>query len=84
MYFLSIVNVKFDQNRDHAVMYICIVLLLKFSGKINTQTIIAKFLEWTAKYPKIFVLWFGPFDPKVVLNHPDTIKKVLKTAGQYV
>lgn len=51
-----------------------------FSGKINTQTIIAKFLEWTAKYPKIFVLWFGPFDPKVVLNHPDTIKKVLKTA----
>lgn len=59
-------------------------LLLKLSSKITGQAVIDKFLEWTTKYPKMFVLWFGPFDPKVVFNHPDTIKKVLKTAGQYV
>lgn len=58
-------------------------LVLKFSRKIAGQSLIDKILEWTAKYPKMYVLWFGPFDARVVLNHPDSIKKILKTAGQY-
>lgn len=65
-------------------MYICIVFFLKFLGKINMQMIIVKFLEWMVKYLKIFVLWFGFFDFKVVFNYFDIIKKVFKIVGQYV
>ncbi|XP_022342994.1 cytochrome P450 4F8-like [Crassostrea virginica] len=51
-----------------------------FTGKIVAKSVIDLFLSWTVRFPKMFVLWFGPFDARVLLNHPETIKKVLKTA----
>lgn len=59
-------------------------LVLKFSNKIAGQSVVDKFLEWTAKYPRMYVLWFGPFDARVVLNHPDPIKRILKTSGKHM
>ncbi|XP_062592650.1 ultra-long-chain fatty acid omega-hydroxylase-like [Saccostrea cucullata] len=51
-----------------------------FTARTFNKSMIDKLLEWTAKYPRIYVNWFGPLNPRVVLNHPETIKTVLVTA----
>lgn len=38
------------------------------------------FLDCGAKYRRYYRLWFGFFRPIVFLNHPDTIKVLMKTA----
>ena len=34
------------------------------------------------KYPKFFRIWLGPFRVFISLNHPDTVRALLKTAGR--
>ncbi|XP_048734105.1 cytochrome P450 4F2-like isoform X2 [Ostrea edulis] len=36
--------------------------------------------ELTAKFPRMYKFWIGPFNATIVLNHPETIKQVLKYA----
>lgn len=38
-------------------------------------------MEWTEKYPKMFLTWIGPATVRVILNHPDSVKQILRTAG---
>ena len=64
------------------MMMMMMIFFLQFTGKIVAKSVIDLFLSWTVRFPKMFVLWFGPFDARVLLNHPETIKKVLKTAGR--
>lgn len=40
-----------------------------------------KLVEWTEKYPKMFLTWIGPATVRVILNHPDSVKQILRTAG---
>ncbi|PVD29000.1 hypothetical protein C0Q70_11597 [Pomacea canaliculata] len=35
-------------------------------------------LEYSKRYPKFFRLWLGPLRPVIFLNHPDTMKTLLK------
>ncbi|XP_078333592.1 ultra-long-chain fatty acid omega-hydroxylase-like [Crassostrea virginica] len=44
------------------------------------QYLFDKWIEWTERYPKLFLNWVGPTSVRVVLNHPESIKKILKTA----
>ncbi|XP_025097140.1 cytochrome P450 4A24-like [Pomacea canaliculata] len=37
-------------------------------------------LEYSKKYPKFFRLWLGPLRPLIFLNHPDTMKTLLKSS----
>ncbi|XP_052716992.1 cytochrome P450 4B1-like isoform X1 [Crassostrea angulata] len=39
-----------------------------------------KLVEWTEKYPKMFLTWIGPATVRVMLNHPDSVKQILRTA----
>ena len=41
---------------------------------------LAKSLEWGQKNPRYYVLHLGPLRPVPVLNHPETVKQILKTA----
>nr|XP_022335145.1 cytochrome P450 4F4-like [Crassostrea virginica] len=36
--------------------------------------------ELTAKFPRMYKFWLGPLNATVVLNHPETIKQILKHA----
>ncbi|XP_062596561.1 cytochrome P450 4F4-like [Saccostrea cucullata] len=36
--------------------------------------------ELTARFPRMYKFWVGPFNATIVLNHPETIKQVLKYA----
>lgn len=36
--------------------------------------------ELTAKFPRMYKFWIGPFNATVVLNHPETIKQILTHA----
>ncbi|XP_048752320.2 cytochrome P450 4F1-like [Ostrea edulis] len=51
-----------------------------FSGGSYGQQILDKMMEWTRKYPTMYVVWIGLTQVRVVLNHPDSIKKILATA----
>ncbi|XP_065934057.1 cytochrome P450 4F8 isoform X2 [Magallana gigas] len=44
------------------------------------QHFLDKIIEWTEKYPTMFLLWIGPATARVVLNHPDSLKQILRTA----
>ena len=39
-----------------------------------------KFMEWTKQFPRCFVFHVGPIRSVLILNHPDTVKQLLKTA----
>ena len=40
--------------------------------------------QMTAKLPRFYCFWTGPFRPSVLLNHPDTVSTLLRTAGIYL
>ena len=40
------------------------------------------FSKLTSKYPKFYRIWLGPFRAVISLNHPDTVRALLKTAGR--
>ena len=40
------------------------------------------FSNLTRKYPKFYRIWLGPFRAAISLNHPDTVRALLKTAGR--
>ncbi|XP_041377585.1 cytochrome P450 4F12-like [Gigantopelta aegis] len=47
----------------------------------NTTEVRIKYVNGLMqKHPQLFRFWVGPFIPVIVLNHPDTIKKLLKTS----
>ena len=48
-------------------------------AKGPTEKGLMKMLEWTEQFPRFYTLTF-PFRPLLVLNHPDTLKQVLKTS----
>jgi hypothetical protein len=56
----------------------------QFQGGVLGQHFLDKMLEWTRKYPTMYVMWLGLSQVRVVLNHPDSIKKILATAGTMV
>ena len=37
-------------------------------------------VDYAVKYPRYYLLVHGPFKSKLLLNHPETIKQLLKTA----
>ena len=37
-------------------------------------------LSWVKKYPRYYVFHVGPFRSALILNHPDTIKQIMKTS----
>lgn len=43
-----------------------------------------KLIQWaqemTGKLPRFYCFWTGPFRPSVLLNHPDTVSVLLRTA----
>ncbi|XP_056019487.1 ultra-long-chain fatty acid omega-hydroxylase-like [Ostrea edulis] len=39
-----------------------------------------KLQEWTVQFPKMYILWIGLSRVRVILNHPDSLKKVLITS----
>ena len=45
-----------------------------------TEAGLKKNIEWTESYPRCFAFNFGPVRPVLMLNHPDTVKQLLKTA----
>ncbi|XP_011425793.3 nacrein-like protein isoform X1 [Magallana gigas] len=51
--------------------------LLVFAGKTSR---LDKVLEWTAKFPKMFIIRPGPFRVRVILHHPECVKQVLVTS----
>ncbi|XP_061197451.1 cytochrome P450 4F1-like [Saccostrea echinata] len=51
-----------------------------FLGKGGSNTRLQRALQWTAKYPKFFITYFGPLRVACTLNHPDTVKVLLKGA----
>ena len=41
-------------------------------------------LQWHKDFPDLFVQWFGPFLPEVVVTDPEFKKILLKSAGRYI
>jgi len=40
--------------------------------------------QMTAKLPRFYCFWTGPLRPSILLNHPDTVSTLLRTAGIYL
>lgn len=55
---------------------------MQFLGKGGSNARLQRAIEWTAKYPKFFITYFGPTRVSCTLNHPDTVKILLKGAGK--
>lgn len=55
---------------------------MQFLGKGGSNARLQRAIEWTAKYPKFFITYFGPTRVTCTLNHPDTVKILLKGAGK--
>lgn len=55
---------------------------MQFLGKGGSNARLQRALEWTAKYPKFFITYFGPTRVSCTLTHPDTVKILLKGAGE--
>lgn len=51
-----------------------------FLGKGGSNARLQRAIEWTTKYPKFFITYFGPTRVTCTLNHPDTVKILLKGA----
>jgi len=43
--------------------------------------IIRNFIQYFKDYPDLFVMFFGPFRPAIILTNIEHIKKILKTTG---
>lgn len=55
---------------------------MQFLGKGGSNARLQRAIEWTTKYPKFFITYFGPTRVTCTLNHPDTVKILLKGAGK--
>lgn len=53
--------------------------ILQLTDKHSDQLKLGQ--ELTAKFPRMYKFWIGPFNATVVLNHPETIKQILTHAG---
>ena len=53
-------------------------LIFQLAGKTAG---IDKVLEWTARFPKMFIIRPGLGRVRVLLHHPECVKKVLVTSG---
>jgi hypothetical protein len=38
----------------------------------------------TEEFPKVTRAWLEPFMPLVIVAHPETLKKILKTTGIFI
>lgn len=71
-----------EYDLTYTCIYTACSCIIKLTDKHSDQFKLGQ--ELTAKFPRMYKFWLGPFNATVVLNHPETIKQILKHAGMLI